>query len=294
MLARGLLSPCYVESSAERQTAQIERLTEENVRLREVLARSAALMQRANRLASLGVLSAGLAHEIRNPLATMRTFAQLLPERWQDEEFRSEFAYVAVAEVDRIETLVRELLHIMHESARDDEPAPLPAHEPSATSAVSFTATIESLLPLLRLQALRRGIDLVLEVGDPVQVAAEPLRLRQVAMNLVLNAIDATPDGGTVAVICGGRVHGATRRATLCVRDSGRGIAADDLPRIFEPFFTTRADGTGLGLAITSEIVRGCGGTIRAENTPGGGATFVVELPTADPADQALAASPAA
>jgi signal transduction histidine kinase len=294
MLARGLLWPCGVESSAERQTAQIERLTEENVRLREALARSAALMQRANRLASLGILSAGLAHEIRNPLATMRTFAQLLPERWQDEEFRSEFAYVAVAEVDRIETLVRELLHVMHESARDDEPAPLPAHEPSATSATSFTASIESLLPLLRLQALRRGIDLVLEVGDPVQVAAEPLRLRQVAMNLVLNAIDATPDGGTVAVICGGRVHGTTRRATLCVRDSGRGIAADDLPRIFEPFFTTRADGTGLGLAITNEIVRGCGGTIRAENTPGAGATFVVELPAADPPDQALAASPAA
>lgn len=294
MLARGLLWPCRVESSAERQTAQIERLTEENVRLREALARSAALMQRANRLASLGVLSAGLAHEIRNPLATMRTFAQLLPERWQDEEFRSEFAYVAVAEVDRIETLVRELLHIMHESARDDEPAPHPAHEPSAPSATSFTATIESLLPLLRLQALRRGIELVLEVGDPVQVAAEPLRLRQVAMNLVLNAIDATPDGGTVAVICGGRVHGTTRRATLCVRDSGRGIAADDLPRIFEPFFTTRADGTGLGLAITSEIVRACGGTIRVENTPGGGATFVVELPASDPPDQTLAASPAA
>src|SRR5215470_5712653 len=129
MLARGLLLPPSVET--EPQTAQIERLTEENVRLREALARLASLMQRANRLASLGVLSAGLAHEIRNPLAAMRTFAQLLPERWQDEEFRREFAYVAVAEVDRIETLVRELLHVMHESARETEPAPHPAPEAS-------------------------------------------------------------------------------------------------------------------------------------------------------------------
>jgi signal transduction histidine kinase len=254
MLARGLLWLGFVSEREDGKTAQIERLTEENVRLREALARSAALMQRANRLASLGVLSAGLAHEIRNPLAAMRTFAQLLPERWQDEEFRSEFAYVAVAEVDRIETLVRELLHVMHESARDGE-TPSPAPERSPAGATSFTATIESLLPLLRLQALRKGIDLVLEVGDPVQVAADPLRLRQVTMNLVLNAIDATPDGGTVAVICGARERGGARRATLCVRDSGRGIAPADLPHIFEPFFTTRAEGTGLGLTITSEIV---------------------------------------
>ncbi|HEY2388107.1 MAG TPA: HAMP domain-containing sensor histidine kinase [Candidatus Binatia bacterium] len=291
-----MLPPSFVESSEERPTAQIERLTEENVRLREALARSAALMQRANRLASLGVLSAGLAHEIRNPLAAMRTFAQLLPERWQDEEFRTEFAYVAVAEVDRIESLVRELLHVMHESARDGEtPMPLPAPEASATATTSLTATVESLLPLLRLQALRKGVDLVFEAGDPIRVAVEPLRLRQVAMNLVLNAIDATPDSGTVAIICGGHAQGQGRRATLCVRDSGRGIAAEDLPHIFEPFFTTRADGTGLGLAITSEIVRACGGAIRAENTPGGGATFVVELPAADVADpSAVAASLAA
>ena len=281
MLARALLRRVLVKPSAQQPKAQIERLRDENVRLREVLARSAALMQRANRLASLGVLSAGLAHDIRNPLVALRALAQLLPERWQDEEFRSEFAYVAVAEVDRIETLVRELLHVMHESARDGEPAPHPAPETPAASTTSITATVESLLPLLRLQALRKGIDLVFEAGDPVGVGMEPLRLRQIAMNLVLNAIDATPDGGTVAVICGGRAQGDGRRATLCVRDSGRGIAADDLPHIFEPFFTTRADGTGLGLAITSELVRAGGGAIRVENTPGGGATFVVELPAA-------------
>ena len=254
----------------------------ENVRLRAALGRSAALMQRANRLASLGVLSAGLAHEIRNPLVAMRTFAQLLPERWQDEEFRREFTHVAVAEVDRIEALVRELLHVIHESVRDTDHTPS-GHETAKTTALaSLAATAEMLLPLLRLQALRKGVDLVFEAGDPLQVVAEPLRLRQVVMNLVLNAIDATPDGGSVAVICGGHDQGRTRWATLCVRDTGRGIDVADLPHIFEPFFTTREQGTGLGLAITHEIVRACGGSIRVEGTPGGGATFVVELPAAE------------
>ena len=279
MLARALLRTGPVEST-------VERLMAENVRLREALGRSAALMQRANRLASLGVLSAGLAHEIRNPLVAMRAFAQLLPERWEDEEFRREFSHVAVAEVDRIETLVRELLRVMHESARETDGAPAtPAAEREtgrATALTSLAATTEALLPLLRLQALRKGVDLLFEAGDSVNVAAEPLRLRQVVMNLVLNAIDATQEGGSVAVICGGCDQGRGRRATLCVRDSGRGIAAADLPHIFEPFFTTREHGTGLGLAIAHEIVRACDGSIRAESTPGGGATFVVELPAAD------------
>jgi signal transduction histidine kinase len=292
MLARGLLRGVPVEPT-------VERLMAENVRLREALGRSAALMQRANRLAALGVLSAGLAHEIRNPLVAMRTFAQLLPERWEDEEFRREFAHVAVAEVDRIETLVRELLHVIHESVRDTDTAPaVPAsgHESGkAPELTTLAATAEALLPLLRLQALSKGVDLVFEAGDPMKVAAEPPRLRQVVMNLVLNAIDATPDGGSVALICGGHDEGHARRATLRVRDSGGGIAAADLPHIFEPFFTTREHGTGLGLAITHEIVRACDGSIRVESTPGGGATFVVELPVAEePASSAQTAPSAA
>src|SRR5206468_317507 len=98
-----------------------------------------------NRLASLGVLSAGLAHEIRNPLVAMRTFAQLLPERWEDEEFRREFTHVAVAEVDRIENLVRELLHVIHESVRETDDArvvPASGHATAKTTArTSLAAT---------------------------------------------------------------------------------------------------------------------------------------------------------
>jgi two-component system sensor histidine kinase HydH len=269
----------------------VERLTAENTRLREALARSVALMQRANQLASLGVLTAAFAHEIRNPLVALRAFAQLLPTRWDDGEFRRDFAHVVVAELDRVEALVREFLSVAHDSARENGSA----RESDATvdgsngasatqraSRASLAEVVEAVLPLLRVQARGKEVELVFDPGDPVNVEAEPLRLRQVVMNLVLNAIDATPAGGSIVVTCARGDRGPTPRAVLSVRDSGCGIAPNDLPHIFEPFFTTREHGTGLGLAITHEIVGACGGSIRAENTPGAGATFIVELPAAD------------
>jgi signal transduction histidine kinase len=274
----------------------MQRLAAENTRLRKDLARSAALMRRADQLASLGVLTAGLAHEIRNPLVAMRAFAQLLPERWEDPEFRREFARVAVAEVDRVEALVRELLRLAHESARDVGAAG--AYAPGGTTApaaarVTLSTIAEAVLPLLRVQARHKGVDLAFESGDALAVAAAPLRLRQVVMNLVLNAIDATPEGGSIAIVCGSREDGGEQRALLCVHDSGPGIAPDDLPRIFEPFFTTRDDGTGLGLAITRDIVEACGGAIRVESGPGAGATFIVELPAGGSSVAPRAAVPA-
>lgn len=274
MLARSLLAAVPVGSA-------MERLVAENDHLRETLSRSAASMKRAHRLASFGVLTAGLAHEIRNPLVVMRAFAQLLPERWQDEDFRGEFARVAVAEVDRVESLVRELLRV-HESGAEGGAAPIAPSTPAALEVTSFPATTEAQLPLLRLHALRRGVDLLFEPGEPLKVAVDPERLQQAVINLVLNAIEATPEGGSVSLVCGGRGQGSDRHATLSVRDSGCGIEAGDLPHIFEPFFTTREHGTGLGLAITREIVRGFRGAIAVESAPGRGTTFVVELPAVD------------
>jgi signal transduction histidine kinase len=254
----------------------------ENTRLREALARSVTLMQRANQLASLGTLTAALAHEIRNPLVALRAFAQLLPTRWDDAEFRREFSEVAVGELDRVEAMVRELLGVAHGSGQSGgERAVGGTPAPSRSSRRSLAEMVEAVLPLLRVQARGKDVELVFEPGDPVYLDVEPLRLRQVVMNLVLNAIDATPAGGSIVVRCECRADGGEACAVLCVRDSGRGIAPHDLPHIFESFFTTRKDGTGLGLAITREIVEACGGSIRAENTPGAGATFVIELPAA-------------
>jgi signal transduction histidine kinase len=263
-----------VESRAER------RLTAENARLREALARSVAVVQRANGLASLGLLTAGLAHEIRSPLVALRVFAQLLPERWEDTEFRGEFSSVAVAEVDRVDALVRELLRLAHDAPPLDGSSGGAASDAAPRQA--FAEAIAGLIPLLRVQARRKDIELAFERDEAdVYVAADPMQVRQVLMNLVLNAIEATPSGGRIAVACSRRSSGASAYAVLSVRDSGHGIDPADLPRVFEPFFTTRGDGTGLGLAITRDIVTGCGGSIVAENARGTGAVFTVELPEA-------------
>jgi two-component system sensor histidine kinase HydH len=267
-----------------------EPLLADNARLRDTLARSVVLMQRANQLASLGRLTASFAHEIRNPLVALRAFAQLLPARWEDAEFRRDFSHVVVSELDRVEALVREFLSVAHGSARehggdganggivDGSPSSHASAGDAATSRADVAEIVEGVLPLVRVQAREKDVEIVFERADVAYVDAESLRLRQVVMNLVLNALDATPPGGSIVVTCGQRER---RAVELCVRDSGRGIAADDLPHIFEPFFTTRKHGTGLGLAITRQIVEACGGSIRAESVPGSGATFVVELPAA-------------
>jgi len=285
VLARPLLRRVVVKANAEPLLA-------DNARLREALARSVALMQRANELASLGRLTAAFAHEIRNPLVALRVFAQLLPVRWDDPEFRQDFSHVVVTELERVEALVREFLAVAHDSAREREgaastgataamSAALMTAAGTAVSRVSLAEIVDSVLPLVRVQARDKDVEIVFEHVDDAWVDAESLRLRQVVMNLLLNAIDATSAGGTIAVRCERRE--STGTVALTVRDSGRGIAADDLPRIFEPFFTTRKYGTGLGLAITRQIVDGCGGSIRAESAAGAGATFVVELPASAP-----------
>ena len=154
-----------VESRAER------RLTAENARLREALARSVAVVQRANGLASLGLLTAGLAHEIRSPLVALRVFAQLLPDRWEDTEFRSEFSSVAVAEVDRVDALVRELLRLAHDAPPREGGAGAPASE--AAPRMPFAETIGGLMPLLRVQARRKDLELVFA---PRRAPAAPRR----------------------------------------------------------------------------------------------------------------------
>jgi len=272
--------------------ANAEPLLADNARLREALAQSVALMERANELASLGRLTAAFAHEISNPLVALRVFAQLLPARWDDPEFRQDFSHVVVTELERVEALVREFLAVAHDSAREREGAASTSAAAAmlaarmttggtAVSRVSLAEIVDSVLPLARVQARDRDVEIVFEHVDDAWVDAESLRLRQVVMNLLLNAIDATSARGTIAVRC--ERCESTGTVALTVRDSGRGIAADDLPRIFEPFFTTREHGTGLGLAITRQIVDGCGGSIRAESAAGAGATFVVELPASAP-----------
>jgi len=243
----------------------------ENARLYADLKRSRELIQRSDRLSAIGTMAAGLAHEIRNPLVSIRTFTQLLPERMHDEEFRSKFFQLTLSEVDRICALINELLAFAR-------PAP------TQLSRMDLNACLEGICLLVESQARNRGVRLTtrLKLGLRSMTADED-QVKQVVMNVVLNAIQACPEGGEVTVASYENV--VDGRPYLCIEitDTGRGIERDLLEHIFDPFFTTRRDGTGLGLSIAHQIVGRHGGFIEVKSEPGRGTTFFINMPVNPP-----------
>ncbi len=263
---RALSETAELSRHLETVLAALLDLRSDNALLRDELTRSVGLVQRANRLASVGLLTAGLAHELRNPLVALRTFAQLLPQRWDDGDFRREFSGVVLSELDRVGRLMNDLLlFARNQSASFEE-----------SSVEDVLATV---VPLLRAHAANKHVTIELAVdGSAPRITANVAQLRQVVMNLGLNALEATPAGGRVQIVASGGGAGAPV-ATVRVIDSGPGIAPEHAARIFDPFFTTRADGTGLGLPISREIIERHGGRLAVESVPGAGATFAIELP---------------
>ncbi len=224
--------------------------------------------RRAERLASFGALASGIAHEIKNPLVAIKTFAELLPERFAEEDFREDFSKVVVREIDRIDDLVARLRGL---AAPSTQPlAPLDLREP-----------IEDTLTLLRAQLEQKRIRLH-RFYDPVvpPVAGDPAQLKQLFLNLFMNALEAMEPGGELTIDL--RPRSKHRASTVLARvsDTGSGIPEALLGRIFDPFVTTKSRGSGLGLAICRRITDAHGATIRAENNPGGrGSTIAVAFP---------------
>ncbi len=222
-------------------------------------------VQQLNRLASLGALSMEIAHEIRNPLVSMKTFLQLLPERWGDPEFSDSFLALVGDELRRMERL----LDVIIEQAR-------PSGETADHRPADVAAAIDANLSLLEHRARKRDLRLEAKLprGLPTVSLSED-RLRQVLLNLLLNAIDATPSGGKVSVTA----NAVGDSVDILVTDEGPGIPHELRSEIFEPFFTTRSDSAGgLGLAITRRIVEDAGGEIRVSERSAGGAEFAVRL----------------
>ncbi|RMF22807.1 MAG: hypothetical protein D6760_06705 [Deltaproteobacteria bacterium] len=237
-----------------------------NARLYADLKRSQELIQRSDRLSAIGTMAAGLAHEIRNPLVSIRTFTQLLPERVDDEEFRSKFFDLTLSEVDRICALVSELLAFAR-------PAP------AQLQRVDLNDSIDRICLLLESQARNRGVRLNKHLHhDLAHVTVDEDQIKQVAMNIILNAIQACSEGGCVEVAT---YPGGENDRFVCIEvsDDGRGIEPGVVKRIFDPFFTTRREGTGLGLSIAHQIISRHGGYIDVRSQPGQGASFVVYLP---------------
>jgi len=240
----------------------------ENARLYEDLKRSKSYIRRADRLASLGTLTAGLAHEIRNPLVAIKTFTHLLPERIDDEEFRDKFLHIASGEVDRISSLVTELLDF----ARPSDPK---------LEMENINIILDGMLLLVSTEANKKQIAVHKSYDSnlpSVQIDRE--QIKQVFLNILLNAIEATPEKGRITVKTGSFVKpGGEPYVRIEFTDTGCGILPDHLEEIFNPFFTTKTAGSGLGLSISNQIVRDHRGYIDVKSQLNEGSSFFVNLP---------------
>jgi signal transduction histidine kinase len=235
--------------------------------LRLDLERCRQLLGQRDRLSAIGMLAASVAHEIRNPLVSVRTFAQLLPERLQDEEFCTSFRELALGEIDRISLLVNDLLSF----ARPPRPE---------VHAADINDILGQIRRLVDGETKKRGIALTADLdGSLPPVPVDDARVKQVFLNMVLNALQAC-DGGGAVTLTTRRVHASGKTyLAVEVRDSGRGIPASEVGRIFDPFFTTKEGGSGLGLFIARRIVAEHGGFIEVRSAPGEGTTFQVNFP---------------
>jgi signal transduction histidine kinase len=236
--------------------------------------------QTAERLAAFGALAAGVAHEIKNPLVAIRTFAELLPERFADTDFREDFSKVVVREIDRIDNLVARLRGI----------ATAPQQQ---IGSIDVRQPLSETLKLLRgqLEQTHTTVHSAIEDSAPV-VTMDDAQLKQLFLNLFQNAIEAMGHDGELGIRIARRHSGGSSSIAIEISDTGPGMSDSVRSHIFEPFFTTKATGSGLGLAICRSIVDAHRGSIRAQNNPHGvGTTVVVELPATDGAALALQAS---
>lgn len=240
----------------------------ENARLYEELRKSQDIIRRADRLSALGTLAAGIAHEVRNPLVSIQTFFQLAPDRLHDEEFLTSFLGMASSEVKRISDLINELLSFARTPNRVFGP-------------IDLNEVAERVSKLLEPEARKNGIAFVRALSsDLPPVNADRDQLKQVLINLILNAIQATDRGGKVTVISRRVERSDGCLSQLEIRDTGTGIPDEQLDNIFNPFFTTKDTGTGLGLAIAHQIIAEHGGSITAESEEGRGTSFIINLPS--------------
>src|SRR5450432_4003885 len=236
-------------------------------------------IRRSDRLASLGTLSAGMAHEIKNPLVSIKTFAQLLPERYQDSDFRETFFSLIGHEVDRIDSLVNQLLRF----ARPAKPLLKPMH---------VHEVLEKALLLIGHRLYQKDIKLTRSWQAEVDtIRADADQIEQVFLNFFLNALDAMKSGGslTVATEIGspetwptalpGDSGDVQEILRITIADDGGGIKPEDVAHVFDPFFTTKDHGTGLGLSVVHGIVQEHGGQIEVESELAHGTSFHILLP---------------
>ncbi|MEK7280489.1 MAG: ATP-binding protein [Nitrospirota bacterium] len=245
----------------------------ENARLHYLEKKSLILMKQIDKVDTFARFAGGMAHEINNPLVTISTFFQLLPQKRDDSEFMDSFSRLAFTETERIRRLTRELLDY------------------GKPKEIQFRLEDLNILAarvvlLIKLEAEKKKITLQsVLAGDLPRIHMDPDQIRQVILNILLNAIDATGEGGSITI--GTRYIHADQKdeyAQVWIKDTGEGIAKEEIDKIFDPFFTTKhtsigREGTGLGLSISYQIIKEHKGFINVESTMGKGTTFLINIP---------------
>lgn len=255
----------------------------ENARLYQRLAeqmqelkRSHILLSRSEKLSFLGNIAAGLAHEIKNPMTSVATFIQMLPEKFDDEEFRNGFYNIALEEMDRINSLITELLDLT--KVKESFFIKSDLHE-----------LIEKMIMLISPQTHSKDIFIKKEFDPNLsEVWMDPEKMKQVILNLLYNAVDFTPSGGQIKIITqNGNTVGSEKGVIIEIRDNGIGIPPDAIKKIFDPYYTTKNKssmhtGTGLGLFIAHQNMQDHGGSIDVNSKVNSGTVFILKIPNRD------------
>jgi two-component system sensor histidine kinase HydH len=246
-----------------RQKRALQLATEQLGRTYRQLQENFEQLKRAERLSAVGQLSANLAHEIRNPLASIEGAAELLQPGAVSSEMQAEFVGIIRKECRRLSRLLTDMLDFARPKA--------PRYEHT-----SIAEVIESVVSLMAIPAQKAGVRIRLEVPPELpEIPCDREQIRQVLVNLTMNAVQAMPDGGTVEL----SAEVAGSRLIVSVKDEGIGVPLDALDELFSPFYTTKKDGTGLGLSVAQQIVAAHGGEFLVNpNTPKG-SVFSFSLP---------------
>jgi signal transduction histidine kinase len=224
-------------------------------------------IHQASKLASIGELASGIAHEIRNPLAGIGAAVEVLSDNGNGNGQHREIVGEIRQQINRLNTTLRELLDF----ARQREPEMAPA---------GVRALLKPMLGLVRIDAQKQHIEIIEDYpSDLPPIRADEQQVQQALLNVLLNAIQAMPDGGTLTV----RVAVVAQTVRIIIADTGTGIARENLSKIFSPFYTTKHRGTGLGLAITRTIIEKHHGTISVESELNRGSTFILEFAACQP-----------
>lgn len=228
-------------------------------------------MRQADRLATIGRLAANIAHEIRNPLASLSGAIEVLARELPREGTNDRLVQIVLRESDRLNRIITEFL----EYARPAPLHPLP---------VNVGEVLDEVLLLLEHRALPPDLKVVREYDGAVTALVDPQHFRQAIWNLCTNALEAMPEGGELRIGAGIVTQRATRKLEVWVADTGSGIDSESLPHIFEPFFSTKPEGSGIGLALVHRVIRDHGGDVEVRSEPGVGTTFTLRLPLAESA----------